>query len=299
MTLPGLLQSLLAENLKSLGDNTAIKSTRSLGGGCINHAMRVETRKSSYFLKWNWETLPGTFRCEADGLRLLASTHTIRVPVVFAFGEAATDYPAFLLLEWLEGSGSLADQALLGEQLANLHKQSSILQQTPYYGLDHNNYLGSSRQQNSPEQDWLKFWIECRILPQVNTAQENGRLTPERRRRLERLIDKIPGYLDGVTRQPSLIHGDLWAGNMINSSSGLALIDPAVSFSDRETEIAYTELFGGFSTRFYSAYQHTWLLEPGYSERRDLYNLYHLLNHLNIFGESYGYQVDQVLIRYT
>jgi fructosamine-3-kinase len=133
----------------------------------------------------------------------------------------------------------------------------------------------------------------------MELASRNLRLTPERSRKLSRLIERLEDFLGGMPRQPSLIHGDLWSGNVIPGPGGLALIDPAVSYSDREAEIAYTELFGGFSSGFYAAYQHTWPLEPGYADRRDLYNLYHLMNHLNLFGEAYGGQVDAVLKHYS
>jgi fructosamine-3-kinase len=130
-------------------------------------------------------------------------------------------------------------------------------------------------------------------------AQRLGRLPAQRARRIERLIARLPGLLGGVEHRPALIHGDLWGGNIIPGPTGLALIDPAISYSDREAELAYTELFGGFSASFYAGYQSAWPLDPGYLERRDLYNLYHLINHLNHFGESYGQHVDTVLRVYT
>ncbi|MBE0696283.1 MAG: fructosamine kinase family protein, partial [Anaerolineaceae bacterium] len=259
---------------------------------------RVETGKNIYFLKWNANTLPGLFEKEAVGLSLLAATKTVIVPEVLAFSERTNATPAYILLEWLEGSGN-ADQALLGEQLAALHRSASESAKKQQYGLDHDNYIGSTPQYNHPEPDWPTFFIQQRLLPLITLNQQQGRLTPERITGLEKLIDRLPDLLNRSSHSPSLIHGDLWSGNVINSPRGLALVDPAASYSDREAEIAYTELFGGFNARFYDAYQRVWPLQAGYPERRDLYNLYHLLNHLHLFGESYGYQVDLILRRYT
>lgn len=259
--------------------------------------MRLETSQALYLLKYNSEALPGMFRSEADGLIRLAETHTVRVPAVLGCQETVAHQPAWILLEYLDGPRS-GDPARLGEQLAELHRQGHSPQKPPAYGFDGDNYLGSTRQVNSWETSWAHFFAEYRLRPQIELGLLTGRVGGERRKRLERLIERLPSLLGEIPRQPSLVHGDLWSGNVINGPEGLALIDPAVSYSDREVEIAYTELFGGFSARFYAAYQNTWPLDPGYEERRDLYNLYHLLNHLNLFGESYGGAVDGILRRF-
>ena len=293
--LPAALRQPLADLLASLGDETPIASARTVGGGCINNGMRLETGRSAYFLKWNPDPLPGMFPAEAAGLGLMAATHTVRVPAVYGQAEKTGDRPAFILLEWLEGSSS--DQGALGEQLAEMHRKGTSPQGA--YGLDRDNYIGSTPQRNGWEADWVTFFAGRRLRPQMELAQRNGRLNPDRRRRLERLIERLPDWLSVVERQPSLLHGDLWGGNVIPGPDGPALIDPAVYYGDREAELAFTELFGGFSPRFYYAYQSTWPLDRGYARRRDLYNLYHLLNHLNLFGESYGGEVDAVLRAYA
>jgi fructosamine-3-kinase len=279
-----------------LGDSSPVQSAELLGGGCINHAMRLQTARSQYLLKWNSDPLPGLFQAEADGLRRLAKTNTVRVPHVLAHAGPGPDYPAHILLEWLSGPPTApADEERLGAQLAELHRQGTA----PSYGLASDNYLGSVLQRNTWQTNWVTFFGKCRLLPQIELARRLGRLPTARANRLAHLLDHLDDHLDGVERRPALIHGDLWGGNVIPGPDGLAVIDPAVSYSDREAEIAYTQLFGGFSARFYAGYQSTWPLEPGYSRRRDLYNLYHLLNHLNHFGESYGPQVDQVLRAYA
>jgi protein-ribulosamine 3-kinase len=294
--LPGALIPPLQAALASLGDSTPIIATTGVGGGCINNGLRLETQKEVYFLKWNDAPLAGMFPAEAYGLEQIARTHSVRVPGVLGLAEkgASAGSPAFLLLEWLEGPAQ-QDQAVLGIQLAEMHRRGLSPQNPPAYGLDRDNTIGSTPQRNAWDTDWVTFFRESRLRPQIELARRNRRLPAERQRRLERLIERLPDWLGGVQRQPALLHGDLWGGNVISSPDGPALIDPAIYYGDREAELAFTELFGGFSTRFYQAYHATWALDPGYAERRDLYNLYHLLNHLNLFGESYGPEVDGIL----
>lgn len=296
--LPGTLRASLQGVLEKIGDTSPLKGWQAISGGCINNATRVETEQGTYCLKWNADPLPGLFNYESDGLRILASTNTVRVPRVHGYGENDGSTPAFILLEWLEGCET-RDQATLGEQLAALHRSQDILPNPPRYGFAYDNYLGSTLQLNPFETDWPTFFIEHRIKPLMMLCQQRGRISPERRHRLDKLLAHLPDLLNGVNRCPSLIHGDLWAGNVIACGDNLALIDPAVSFSDREAELAYTQLFGGFTARFYQAYQAVWPLEPGYADRRYLYNLYHLLNHVYIFGEQFGHQVDSILVRFT
>lgn len=295
--LPAGLREPLRAALHAAGDDSSIRSLHPVGGGCINHAQRLETDQSVYLLKWNSAPLPRMFAAEARGLDLLRETNTVRVPAVYGTGEPTASSPGFILTEYLEGeSESRSGQETLGRKLALLHRSPA----PDGYGLDHDNYLGSTPQPNGWEADWVAFFRERRLRYQMNLAARNGRLPGERRRRLETLLGRLVELLGGVERRSSLLHGDLWGGNVIPGPGGEpALIDPAVYYGDREAEIAYTELFGGFSSAFYRAYHETWPLDPGYAERRDLYNLYHLFNHLNLFGEGYGAQVDGVLRRYT
>ena len=297
--LPSNLHAPISAALLKQGDSTPVRSVSPVSGGCINNAVRLETEKRVYFLKWNDHPLPGLFQSEAGGLSLLARTGTVHVPAVLEACEVENGHPAYILLEWLESSTNSGDSHRLGEQLANLHRSGTSPLTPPAYGLDENNYLGTTYQINTWETDWASFYIKSRLTPQIELAMRNGRMPVQRARQFDQLFQRLPDLLAGVERRPSLIHGDLWGGNVIPSQKGLAIIDPAVSYSDREAEIAYTELFGGFSARFYSAYQSTWPLDPGYPERRDFYNLYHLLNHLNLFGESYGSQIDIILQFYT
>lgn len=298
MTLSAVLQAHVVASLQAAGDSSPLHAVRSVSGGCINHAQRLETERGTYLLKWNPHPLPQLFLVEARGLRLLRATNTVRIPAVIDVVDVTDTCPAYIILEWLEGppgASAKGDQELLGIQLAAMHHASG-----PDYGLDHDNYIGSTPQYNGWDSDWIRFYRERRLRPQLELAQRNGLVSTRRRHGLERLIERLDQWLGNGQRQPALLHGDLWGGNVIAGPGGApALIDPAVYYGDREAELAFTELFGGFSTRFYQAYQEAWPLEPGYPDRRDLYNLYHLLNHLNLFGESYGAQINAIVRRYV
>jgi len=266
-----------------------------LGGSFGAQLLRVTAGGQRFALKWAISGAAAAMVvAEAHGLRALAAAGAVRVPAVILELEATETQPAAVLSEWLEGGATRPDQAALGEALAALHRQSA-----PAYGLERDNFIGGTPQFNGWMEDWVAFFRERRLRPQIERAVRAGLLPVERRGALERLMGRLDTLLGGVRRAPALIHGDLWGGNVVAAPGGAAaLIDPAVSYSDREAELAFTELFGGFSSRFYAAYSAAWPLEPGYADRRDLYNLYHLLNHLNLFGAGYGAQVDAIARRY-
>ena len=233
------------------------------------------------------------FEVEARGLNLLAAANALRIPRVIA----VIDQPPALVLEWIDlGSNKSAAAEALGRGLAQQHRSSA-----PTYGLDHDNYIGSTPQRNTPARSWIEFYRDQRLGVQRDLAQHNGHLTPDRARRLDRVMDHLDRWID--EQQPlrlrccTAICGA--ATTLIDAQGQPVLIDPAVYYGDREAEIAFTELFGGFGARFYAAYNEAWPLDRGYADRRDLYNLYHLLNHLNLFGEGYGGSVDAILRRYA
>lgn len=254
-----------------------------MSGGCINRCFRVAGRDGTgYFLKLNRNAPEGMFAAEAAGLRALAATQTVRVPAVVAHGvEEGTQ---FLLLEALRlGGAPRGCGAELGRQLAALHRHEG-----PDFGFDYDNFIGRLPQRNLPWLvDWMTFFREHRLLPQFRWAEERGLRIGGQAGLLERLGD----FFEGHSPPPSLLHGDLWGGNIDADENGYpVLFDPACYFGDREADLAMTELFGGPGRAFYEAYREAYPLDPGYERRRNLYNLYHILNHYNHFGGGYGAQ---------
>lgn len=269
-----------------------IKQVAYCGGGDINEARRVDTTDGVLFIKWNVEPIAGMFTAEARGLQLLADADAIRVPYVIAVHEADVDSPAYLLLEWLESGHHTATTATqLGEQLAALHHHTA-----DQHGLDHNNFIGSLPQYNQQHTSWGAFYAQQRLQPQLEMAAERGRLAGRREQRLTWLIHHIDQFVP-TDIKPALLHGDLWRGNMMVLQDGQpALIDPAVYYGHFEVELAFTELFGGFTADFYDAYWgNTNADRTGYQQRRFLYQLYPLLVHLNLFGGGYARSVDAIL----
>ena len=278
-----------------------IKRIQPVRGGSINHVVRIDTNQGCFCLKWNNRTLPGTFTAEAEGIALLAATQTIRLPAVLKVSESnSPDFPAYILMEWIESPDrSNPSMASLGERLAALHRFPG----PPHarYGLESDNFIGYTPQSNSWSESWPEFFLKQRLEFQRDLALRKGLLSQDRRKHLDRLLGNSPSFFPSLSStRPSLLHGDLWSGNILFDRAGEpVLIDPAVYYGDREAEIAFTELFGGFQPEFYRTYQAAYPLSPEYKNRRDLYNLYHLLNHLNRFGEMYGPGIDHILHHYV
>jgi protein-ribulosamine 3-kinase len=282
----------IAEHL-SAQLNFGIKDFSYVGGGCINPGGRLRTTQGDFFLKWNSATkFSKMFEAEARGLTLLRKPSVIHIPEVIA--TASLSQWQFLLLELIEGKKkSPRYWQNLGQQLALLHKNSS-----PSFGLDHDNYIGSLPQLNQRKNKWVDFFIEQRLRVQVELALKNSEINPQLAVQFELLFKKLPQLLP--EENPSLLHGDLWSGNLITDSTGEpCLIDPAVYYGNREAEIAFTLLFGGFSTTFYESYNENYPLLPGSSTRSDIYNLYPLMVHVNLFGGGYLSQVISILNRFV
>jgi protein-ribulosamine 3-kinase len=301
VNLPVGLVHALREPLAALGEPGEITHVTPLGGGCIDVVVRLETPRHAYLLKWSAHPRADQFAYEAEGLRLLQAAGSVAVPVVFAWrDEANADQPAYLLEEFLAAGPTRPawEPSRLGAELAGLHRYGG--EAAGRFGLGHDNYIGATRQPNGWSQDWLAFFREQRLGFQVRLAREAGRLNRAQAHQLDALLEHLERWLGGHACQPSLLHGDLWAGNVIAGPGGRAyLIDPAVYFGDREVDLAFSELFGGFPAAFYRAYRENWPLEPGYETRRDIYNLYHLLNHLNLFGQGYAAPIDAILRYYV
>lgn len=291
MTIPAPLADRLAGLL-----GAPVAEARPVYGGDINQAARVTVGRTSYFVKWNASAPSEMFPTEAHGLRLLASADALRVPDVIAQGTADAAGPAFLVLEWIESGRRGREQAMagFGEGLAALHRQTSDA-----YGLECDNFIGPLSQPNAQSAHWADFYRDHRIGWQTTLARQRGRLPKRREDLLTRLMERLPALLAGAGAEPSLLHGDLWGGNYLVDERGAAvLIDPAAYYGHREMDLAMSELFGGFSGQFYTAYETTYPTE-GYHDRRALYQLYYLLVHLNLFGESYGGRVDSIAAHYV
>jgi fructosamine-3-kinase len=253
---------------------------RHVGGGCINTGLRLTDGERTFFVKLNSGALLDMFEAESEGLSAMAQTDTIRVPAPLCYGLSDTE--SYLVMEYIEmGHAGRSGSELAGRQLAAMHRFSQ-----PSYGWFRDNTIGSTPQENQSNDDWIDFWREHRLGFQLRLAEGNG-YGGSLQRKGEHLLDCFHVLIDHQP-QPSLLHGDLWGGNLAYTSEGDPVIfDPAVYYGDREADLAMTELFGGFDNRFYDAYREAWPLAPGYSTRKLLYNLYHILNHLNLFGGGY------------
>jgi fructosamine-3-kinase len=275
---------------KKLGTTVVIQSGGSLGGGCINHASKIETSAGTFFLKWNGNCEPDMFLREAESLEELrkAADGSLVVPEVFAAKEVDAS-PGFLVLEYLEsGYGTGNSDEKLGRGLATIHRYS-----TEKFGFYNNNYCGSTPQNNKWKNSWAKFFRENRLRFLLDLIQQERPLPADELNIYELLLSRIDALVP-ASSSPALIHGDLWSGNYMNTVNGPALIDPAACYSDREMEMGIMTMFGGFSQRFYSAYNEVYPLPSDWRERNRLYQLYHVLNHYYLFGGGYRNQALQI-----
>lgn len=274
---------------ESSGQQVTLLSSSSLGGGCINNAMKVQTSIGTYFLKFNHaEAYPGMFAAEASGLQLLAEANEIRIPEV-VFSDDQESY-TFLVLEYINpGDRIRTFWESFGKALASLHKHSA-----EFFGLDNDNYIGSLPQRNHRHPDWTTFFILERLEPLLRQARNKGEANAQLIRQFERLFSKLNSLIP--PDKPALLHGDLWNGNYMVDEKGFpCLIDPAVYFGHREVDLAMTRLFGGFPPHFYESYDHAFPLEKGWEERTDVFNLYPLLVHVILFGGGYAADVKRIL----
>lgn len=272
------------------GQPVTLAGTRSVGGGCINQGYRLTDKAGqSYFVKVNQASQVAMFEAELLGLRQMHAVQAIRVPRPICVGVAENS--CYLVMEWLalEGSAQPLAWRQMGEQLARLHR---LALSDRGFGWEMNNTIGSTPQLNAWTETWAAFWAEQRIGYQLKLAERRGGQFP----RGKQLLAAIPDLLAGWEPEPSLVHGDLWSGNAAISATGEPVIfDPAVYYGDREVDLAMTELFGGFPSVFYQGYEAIWPLDRGYQRRKTLYNLYHVLNHFNLFGGGYGGQANRMI----
>lgn len=291
--------SSLTHALTSLfGESVRILKRRQITGGDINDAYELTLTDGAHvFMKSNSSVNEDFFAAEASGLLAIAQTGAVGTPKILGFG-SEPGY-SFLLMEFIGRARPVKNYwEIFARGLAAMHRaDTSDLTAGGSYGFLHDNYIGSGRQINTPHKSWISFFRDCRLRPQFEHASHY--FDTANRRRMEQLLDTLGNILTEPDR-PSLLHGDLWSGNVVTGTDGRAwLIDPAVSVGHAEADIAMTELFGGFPQAFYAAYQEAFPMQPDYEYRRDLYNLYHLLNHLNLFGRSYLAPVQRILAEYV
>jgi len=271
------------------GEAFELAGRRPVGGGDINQAELLVGRDGRrFFVKLNRADRLAMFEAEADGLAEIAGARAIRVPGPVCSGVDGDR--AYLVLEYLDMDGR-GDAAELGRRLAALHRARQ-----ERFGWRRDNTIGATPQPNDWRDDWIAFLREQRLGHQLRLARRRGapaRLIDQG----ERLLAELPAFFQAYAPVPSLLHGDLWGGNYGYADGQPVLFDPAVYYGDREADLAMTELFGGFPAAFYAAYAEAWPLDPGYASRRTLYNLYHVLNHYNLFGGGYAGQAEGMIGR--
>ena len=266
-------------------------SWKSVSGGSINNAYKITSKNTAFFVKTNTKNVfKNGFKEEVLGLYFLQENNALTPEIIL---EGSFETSIYLVLSWIE---EIEETPLFwknfAEQLANLHKHENNL-----FGLNHSNYMGELLQTNTFHNNFSDFFIENRLKPQLQLAFNTGKLQKKHLQQFERLFQEIPALFP--LEKPCAIHGDLWSGNFIASTHKKAIfIDPAVYFGHREIDLAMTTLFGGFSTKFYEHYQEFFPLEKGFHQRKNYYNLYPLLIHLNLFGNSYLKSIESIITKF-
>lgn len=261
-----------------------------VGGGSISRTYKISTEQGAFFLKLNKETFADNYKSEIDGLNRLRKSNCIKVPELYDSG--LFDGKAYILMEYIESTVKSKDfYRLLGRQLAEMHSFPSLV----YYGYHQDNYIGSLVQYNNSEDSWVNFFIKERFDRQLKLCKGVNRSFYQK---FECLYQKLPDIL--IDYGPSLLHGDLWSGNVMSGTQNVpVLIDPAVYYGNREVDLGYTKLFGGFDSDFYESYNECFPLEDGLNERLEIYNLYPLLVHFNLFGAGYYTSIVDILGKYS
>jgi protein-ribulosamine 3-kinase len=283
---------------RSLGRaHVRIDSHSNLSGGSTREARKLVTSEGEFFAKWSDEGPEDIFLCEAHGLDALRAVNgPITIPRVIAASKRDAETPGYLILEYLppiRGGGAHDDDENLGRGLATIHRATSSA-----FGFDAPSYCGPTPQDNRESARWIEFYRERRLRPLVEALQLRGRISDADRRAFDRLMARLEDLLP-TESTPSLIHGDLWAGNVLSSVRGPVLVDPACAYTDREMEFGITTLFGGLSARAFAAYEEAWPMPPGWRDRNPLYQLYHLLNHALLFGSHYGAEALRIAAHFA
>ncbi len=272
-------------------DYSGLQTIKKIKGGSINEAYYVQTIDAEFFMKFHANSPKDFFKSEATGLRIIKETGTISVPNYLSY----SDQPgkAFLLLDWIEGAKTDKTEVILGQKLAELHRCFGRM-----HGFKNDTYIGLLPQPNELNANWLEYFRTFRLGSQLEQGIQKGLIDGTRRKRMELLMERLNEWVPSFV-EPSHLHGDLYAGNWIVGPGGEPyIVDPSFLYGDRHFEIAYTELFGGFSNKFYEAYEESYPLRKDYEDVKPIYQLYYLIAHLNLFGETYGKDIDNILNRY-
>ncbi len=282
-----LWQNIEKQISEALEQSISLSRPDAVAGGCINQAYRVYSDGQKFFIKVNDASSLSMFEAEAEGLDEIGRAKELSIPSPVCCG--VVEEQAFLVMDDLQLGGS-GDDSALGEGLAAMHRMTADT-----FGWHRANTIGSTPQINTQGSSWLSFWRDHRLGYQLKLARQKSARS-QLQKTGEQLLESLPLLLKGHEPVASLLHGDLWSGNYAFTKNGKpAIFDPAVYYGDRETDLAMTELFGGFSGDFYAAYQNAWPLDSGYPLRKKLYNLYHILNHYNLFGGGYLSQAQGMM----
>ncbi len=287
------LEKLLTD---ALGESVFIQAQQAMGGGCINHASQLITNRGAFFCKWNDQGPADMFLREAECLEALGKAQTsLVIPRVVVKTQPEHELPAILVTNFLKPPSTQTAQQdeILGRGIAELHQN-----QQQAFGFSHNNYCGSTPQNNTWNEDWVSFFGKQRIAHLIRLIEQKRVLSSAEKNTYDRLVERLPDWI-GHQPKASLNHGDLWSGNYMYTQEGPALIDPASYYADREFDLAMMAMFGGYADRVWDAYQETFPLPSEWKERRELYMLYHYLNHYYLFGGGYGQQAWRIAQKYA
>jgi protein-ribulosamine 3-kinase len=276
------------------GSSVQLKGYRSVGGGCINHAVKISTSAGDFFLKWNAAAPADMFVKEAASLNGMSEAGSLLIIPRVIWSKDVDDLPGLLLMEYLQPSihtSGMDEQ--LGRGIAQLHRKTASA-----FGFYYLNYCGKTIQENKWTDNWPEFYAQHRIWSLVEQIKISKGMLLEEQKIYEKLVFRMTALLAHQT-VPSLIHGDLWSGNYLYTANGPALIDPACCYADREMELGMMQLFGGFSSRVWDTYQEEFPLPEGWRQRNRLYQIYHVLNHYLLFGVSYGKQALEIAKEYV
>ncbi|SDH10874.1 Fructosamine-3-kinase [Alteribacillus persepolensis] len=282
------MNAVIEEIFRQAEIHEEIGQVEPVAGGDISAAYLVHTKKHVYFVKHHDEAPRDFFRQEAAGLCFLGEERLLKVPAVYGWGDT------WIVMEAVRGSAAPQTEEELGRGIAQLHDTKGT-----FFGLEEDNFIGELPQVNGWEGSWTRFLRDKRLKPQIELAKSLGRLPLKREKKAYSLLDHLHDYIPDH-RHPVKLHGDLWGGNWISGENGVpCLIDPAVFYGDHEFELAFMQLFGGFTSAVFHAYEEIKPIDALFKDRKPLYQLYYLLVHLNMFGESYGGAVDRILKRYA